>query len=65
MPSRVAGSERVSVWGLVVVQEKSLSLPAILSGPSQRSHPPLPLLRQAHGPSQMPRGMASVALHLN
>lgn len=50
VPSRVAGSERASVWLLVVVEERSLSLPTSLSGPSQSSHPPHPLLHQAPRP---------------
>lgn len=65
VPSRVAGPERASVWVLVVVEERSSSLPASLSGPSQSSHPPLPLFHQAPGPSQMPLSMVNVALHLN
>lgn len=44
VPSRVAGSERASVWVLVVVEERRSRLPTRLSGPSQSSHPPFPCL---------------------
>lgn len=53
-----------SVW-VLVVEKKSFGLPTSLSGPSQSSHPPLPLLPQAPDPSQMPWSMVSVVLHLN
>lgn len=65
LPSQVAGSEHAAVWVLVVVKERSSSLPTSLSGPSQSSHQPQPLLCQAPGPSQMPWSMVSVAFHLN
>lgn len=45
MPSQVAGSERASVWVLVVGEERSWSLAARPSGPSQSSRPALPLPR--------------------
>lgn len=66
VPSQVAGSERAPEWLLiVVVKERSSSLLTSLSGPSQSSHAPFPLLCQAPSPSQMPRSMVSVALHVN
>lgn len=55
VPSQVAGSERAPEWLLiVVVKERSSSLLTSLSGPSQSSHAPFPLLCQAPSPSQMP-----------
>lgn len=66
VPSQVAGSERAPEWLLiVVVKERSSSLLTSLSGPSQSSHAPFPLLCQAPSPSQMPWSMVSVALHVN
>lgn len=66
VPSQVAGSERAPEWLLiVVVNERSSSLLTSLSGPSQSSHAPFPLLCQAPSPSQMPWSMVSVALHVN
>lgn len=48
LPSQVAGSKHAPEWVLiVVVKERSLSLLTSLSGPSQSTHPPYPLLYQA------------------
>lgn len=60
VPSLVAGFERASVW-VLVVRKKSWSVWTI----SKLASHPLPRLGQATDHPRCPKGMVSVALHLN